>query len=297
MSFYSNYFTRSATGPSKCTGTSFCCYYAAHRRFYADQQRVNHYDVLGIKRNASAQEIKAAFYELSKKHHPDVNPDDKTATGKFSTISNAYDVLGDPIKRRDYDNELSSRISTSDPHVTYNYSSVYAQRARAYRPSARKPPSSSTSSSSGFHGAEHAFGNSRSTNYGTFDKEQYDRAFGQYRGPLPRGRSNIYDFDEFYRVHFGDFQAWDAARKEAQERLRREQQTKENKREQKVNRSTMSKLSLLAAWLSLGIFVTFLSNLLHDMNFQKPADELHSRFYIVSKSPKTKSHSDSSSRI
>jgi curved DNA-binding protein CbpA len=291
MSSYLNYFSRSSTG------ASFSFYCIIHRRFYADNKSpINHYDALGVNSNASNKEIKTAFYKLSKKHHPDVNPHDDSAAHKFSTISNAYDILGDPVKRRDYDNELLSRTSPSDPYVTYDRGSSYAQRARAHRPSSWKPPSSSRSSDGGFQGADNAFGNSRSTSYGTFDKEQYDSAFGRYRGPTPQGRSNIYDFDEFYRAHYSDFQNWTTKRKEAQEKMRNEQQEEEYKRQQKANRSTLSRLSLFSIWLSLGLFGIVLSNVLHDMHFQQPTDELRSKFYIIPKSTKHQSLAESSTK-
>jgi curved DNA-binding protein CbpA len=290
MSIYLNHFTRSATGSVKYTGSSF----SLHRRYYAEtKSSANHYDVLGISSNASAKEIKSAFYKLSKKHHPDVNHDDSSAANKFSTISNAYDILGDPIKRKDYDNELFSQTSASDPYVTYDRTSSYAQRARAHRPSSWKPP---PSSGGGFQGSENAFGNSRNTSHGTFDKEQYDTAFGRYRGPLPNGRSNVYDFDEFYRAHYSDFKNWSTSRKEAQEKVRRERQDEETKRQKKANRSTVSKLSLFGVWLSLGLMFVFTSTLLHDMHFQKPTDELRSKFFIISKPPKNKSREESSTK-
>ncbi|CAF1131453.1 unnamed protein product [Rotaria sp. Silwood1] len=296
MSNYFNYITRSTTGSIKYTGTSFSCYCINHRRFYADRKSTNHYDALGVSSNASTKEIKAAFYNLSKKHHPDVNPHDNNASHKFSTISNAYDILSDPVKRKDYDNELSSRISPSDPYVTYDRTSTYAQRARAHRPSTWKPPPSSKNPSGGFPGAENAFGNSRNTTYGTFDKEYYDNVFGRYRGPSPQGRTNMYNFDEFYRSHYNDFEFWGTTRKETQERLRRERQEAEHRRQQKANRSTVSKVSSVAIWFSVGLFVLFISNILHDMHFQRPADELRSKFYIIPKSSNNKSHQESSTK-
>ena len=272
------------------SGASYCF---IHRRFYTDKKSsTNHYDALGISSNASAKEIKSAFYKLSKKHHPDVNPDDKNASSKFSTISNAYDILGDPIKRRDYDNELLSRTSSGDPYVTYDRTSTYAQRARAHRPSAWKPPPSG----GGFQGTENAFGNSRSTSYGTFDKEEYDAAFGRYRGPIPRGQTSAYDFDEFYRAHYNDFQNWTTSRKQAKEKMRRNHAAEEAERQRKANRSTASKLSLAAIWVSLGLFIFFTATLLHDMNFQKPVDEFQANFYIIKKPTKPKSSQESTSK-
>ena len=63
----------------------------------------NHYDTLGIKKSADEKEIKSASRKLARKYHPDVNPNDPTAEGKYKEISGAYDVLGDPEKRKLYD--------------------------------------------------------------------------------------------------------------------------------------------------------------------------------------------------
>jgi len=267
----------------RLSSRSICCHFIVPHRTYADQKTPSsHYDALGINANASPKEIKAAFYQLSKKHHPDVNPNDVDAAKKFSTISNAYDILGDPVKRRDYDNELSSRTSPSDPYVTYDRTSVYAQRARAHRPSSWKPPPSSRNASGGFQGAENAFGNS---SYGTFNKEQYDEAFGRYRGPTPSGRSTIYDFDEFYRAHYSDFRTFSANRKQAEAKARHERQQEEQRR---ASATPQSKFSQIAIWISAGAFFLFLANILHDMHFQQPTEELKSKFYIIPKSSKTK---------
>ena len=61
------------------------------------------YELLGIKKSASADDIRKAFRKLARKYHPDVNPGDKTAEEKFKTISEANDVLSDPKKRKIYD--------------------------------------------------------------------------------------------------------------------------------------------------------------------------------------------------
>jgi molecular chaperone DnaJ len=61
------------------------------------------YEVLGIERGASADEIKKAYRSLAKKYHPDFNKDDAEADKKFKEIKDAYDVLSDPQKREQYD--------------------------------------------------------------------------------------------------------------------------------------------------------------------------------------------------
>jgi DnaJ-class molecular chaperone len=61
------------------------------------------YQELGVSRAASADDIRKAFRKLAKKHHPDVNPGDKAAEEKFKRVSGAFDLLGDPDKRRKFD--------------------------------------------------------------------------------------------------------------------------------------------------------------------------------------------------
>lgn len=61
------------------------------------------YEVLGVPREATADQIKKAYRTLARKHHPDVNPGDKTAEAKFKEAQNAYDVLSDAEKRAAYD--------------------------------------------------------------------------------------------------------------------------------------------------------------------------------------------------
>ena len=63
----------------------------------------DHYDVLGVARSASDEEIKKAYRKLAAKFHPDRNPGDKDAEAKFKEVSAAYDVLSDKDKRQQYD--------------------------------------------------------------------------------------------------------------------------------------------------------------------------------------------------
>ena len=64
---------------------------------------IDYYQVLGINKNASEDDIKKAYRKLARKLHPDVNPNDKEAQAKFQKINEANEVLSDPLKRKKYD--------------------------------------------------------------------------------------------------------------------------------------------------------------------------------------------------
>ena len=67
------------------------------------ESKRDYYEVLGVSRSASDAEIKKAYRALAKKYHPDMNPGDKEAEKKFKEASEAYAVLSDADKRRQYD--------------------------------------------------------------------------------------------------------------------------------------------------------------------------------------------------
>jgi molecular chaperone DnaJ len=66
-------------------------------------EKKDYYGTLGVKKSASAEEIRKAFRKLARKYHPDVNPGNKMAEEKFKVLSEANDVLSDPKKRKIYD--------------------------------------------------------------------------------------------------------------------------------------------------------------------------------------------------
>jgi curved DNA-binding protein len=63
----------------------------------------DYYSTLGVSKTATEKDLKQAFRKLARKYHPDVNPGDKSAEGRFKEINEAYEVLGDPAKRKKYD--------------------------------------------------------------------------------------------------------------------------------------------------------------------------------------------------
>ena len=69
----------------------------------ATTPKKDYYEILGVKKSASGDDIRKAFRKLARKYHPDVNPGDKSAEEKFKTLSEANEVLSDPKKRKIYD--------------------------------------------------------------------------------------------------------------------------------------------------------------------------------------------------
>lgn len=113
----------------------------------------NYYSVLSIGRNATHEDIKSAFKKLALKHHPDRNPNDKTAEEIFKKINEAYQVLSDKDKRQNYDLKLdyenyshrTTSTASKPTSATYHQSTfrpgVNQQTAGKSRPSGYKRPS------------------------------------------------------------------------------------------------------------------------------------------------------------
>jgi molecular chaperone DnaJ len=83
----------------------------------------DYYQILGVKRGATSEELRKAYRKLARKYHPDINPGNKEAENKFKDISVAYDVLSDPAKRKLYDEFGEAGVAPG----------FDAEKARSYR--------------------------------------------------------------------------------------------------------------------------------------------------------------------
>jgi molecular chaperone DnaJ len=86
----------------------------------ATTTKKDYYEILGVKKSASADDVRKAFRKLARKYHPDVNPGDKAAEEKFKALSEANDVLSDPKKRKIYD-QLGFYSDNIDPAAAEAY--------------------------------------------------------------------------------------------------------------------------------------------------------------------------------
>ncbi|HHT9134089.1 MAG TPA: DnaJ domain-containing protein, partial [Candidatus Avalokitesvara rifleensis] len=83
---------------------------------WADDE--DYYRILGVDRNASQEDVKKAYRKMALKYHPDRNPGDKGAEQSFKRAAEAYEILGDPDKRKRYDTYGREGIKGFETHFT-----------------------------------------------------------------------------------------------------------------------------------------------------------------------------------
>jgi len=107
----------------------------------------DYYQILGVSTVATHKEIKAAYRSLARKYHPDVNPGNKLCEEKFKEIGEAYSVLGDENKRKQYD--LLKGIKKTNQKTTYSSQQTTKQSSATHsQQKAKTSPKTSTSASS-----------------------------------------------------------------------------------------------------------------------------------------------------
>ncbi len=125
----------------------------------------DYYNVLGVNRSASDKEVRQAFRRLARKHHPDVNPEDKASEDRFKEINAAYEVLSDSGKRKKYDQYGDN----------WKYADQYAQ-ARGGRGGQPFSWQSTRQGGTRFDGGDLGFGSTVSDLLGGFSHRSHSRA-------------------------------------------------------------------------------------------------------------------------
>ncbi|KAI8073178.1 DnaJ domain-containing protein [Gongronella butleri] len=125
-----------------------------HGALFRRHHKQQHYDILQVQQNADKKAIKAQFYRLSKRYHPDLNPHNKEAHEKFLQINEAYAVLGNEANRRQYDADIATTAPGSRHSPLGNEHSAFYGASRpnysgpsvAWRARARQPRNTGSAS-------------------------------------------------------------------------------------------------------------------------------------------------------
>jgi molecular chaperone DnaJ len=138
----------------------------------ATTPKKDYYEILGVKKSASADDVRKAFRKLARKYHPDVNPGDKAAEEKFKALSEANEVLSDPKKRKIYD------------QVGFYSDNIDAATAEAYA----RAGGGAASPGAGFPGAHPGGAQGTNFDFGGFDfTDMFENARGRKASPSGTG--------------------------------------------------------------------------------------------------------------
>src|SRR5215813_8655446 len=172
-------------------------------------QTKDYYAALGVKKNASADEIRKAFRKLARKYHPDVNPGDKKAEERFKEISEANDVLSDPKKRKIYD-QVGFYSDNIDPATAEAYARAGGAAGagfpgRAYTQSAGGAGQGIPFDFGGFDFSDFTSGSGASQRSGGGFRDIFSGIFSGGGRPEPHGPEPGTDLE--YQVSVGFWQA------------------------------------------------------------------------------------------
>ena len=87
-------------------------------------EKRDYYEVLGVDRNASSEEIKKAYKKMAIKYHPDKNPGNKEAEEKFKEVAEAYSILSDPDKKARYDQFGHAGVEGAGPEFSQGFGNL-----------------------------------------------------------------------------------------------------------------------------------------------------------------------------
>ena len=93
----------------------------------------NYYEVLGVSRTASQEEIKKTYRRMARQYHPDLNPGDKAAEAKFKDIVEAYETLSNPELRKKYDEKSSGETVEKPSQKNRKRRQMYLHRTYTTR--------------------------------------------------------------------------------------------------------------------------------------------------------------------
>jgi len=153
-------------------------------RHHSDNQ-VNHYEILKVRSDCTNAELKKQFYVLSKETHPDINPNDPTASQRFSQISESYSVLADPEKRSRYDRDFARTQHASSPR----------HRGGSYAGS--RPASGLSKRRGTFRGPPPSFYAHGNPTARTARQAESSASSSSSSSPPPGGTANASAFNEF----------------------------------------------------------------------------------------------------